>query len=117
VLSREELVIPSFDNSGRRFGWLQPVVFSSHLERFSMLKGLVSLCVDLLVAAYTSPPPLKEVPSPSLPSARRRRRRLSDGGRRWWASPRFVLLFPGGFLPSPPAGYFAFRSGLDQGTG
>jgi hypothetical protein len=25
VLSREELVVYPFDNSGRRFGWLRPV--------------------------------------------------------------------------------------------
>jgi hypothetical protein len=49
VLSREELVVSPFDNSGRIFGWLWPVIFPLKLRGFLRKKGLVSLCVDLLL--------------------------------------------------------------------
>jgi hypothetical protein len=48
VLSREELVVSPFDNSGRRFGWLRPMIFPLKLRGFSRKKGLLSMCVDLL---------------------------------------------------------------------
>jgi hypothetical protein len=49
VLSREELVVSPFDNSGRKFGWLQPVVFPLKLRGFLRKKDWCPLCVDLLL--------------------------------------------------------------------
>jgi hypothetical protein len=44
VLSREELVVSPFDNSGRRFGWLRPMVFPLKLRDFPR-KRIGVLCV------------------------------------------------------------------------
>jgi hypothetical protein len=44
VLSREELVVSPFDNNGRRFGWLRPVVFPLKLRGFPR-KRIDILCV------------------------------------------------------------------------
>jgi hypothetical protein len=49
VLSREELVVSPFDNSGRRFGWLRPMVFPLKLRGFPRKKDWCPLCVDLLL--------------------------------------------------------------------
>ena len=47
MLSREELVISPFGYSGRRFGWLRPVVFPLKLRGFPRKKDWCP-CVDLL---------------------------------------------------------------------
>jgi hypothetical protein len=49
VLSRKELVVSPFDNSGRRFRWLQPVVFPLKLRGFPRKKDWCPQCVDLLL--------------------------------------------------------------------
>jgi hypothetical protein len=44
-VSREELIVSSFDNSGRRFWWLQPVVFPLKLRGFFQIKRIgVPVC-------------------------------------------------------------------------
>jgi hypothetical protein len=51
VLSREEFVISLFDNSGRRFGWLRPMIFPLKLRVFSRKKVW---CSCVLIYYYCS---------------------------------------------------------------
>jgi hypothetical protein len=55
VLSREEPVVSPFDNSGRIFGWLWPIIFPLKLRGFPHKRIGVPVCSFTTAAAVVRP--------------------------------------------------------------